>query len=117
VQLTNGHASGGGGSPISARLRRAVVAALVVTVTGCAPNGPVSEPAEGRVSPGIEEVLERRSAELMRIDGVQGVGQALCEGRPCIRVFILEEAVAGRLPASLDGYPISPLVTGPIVPR
>jgi hypothetical protein len=66
------------------------------------------------VSESIEQVLVRRTPELMRITGVQGVGQGLCDGTPCIRVYVADSAAIARLPATLDGHVISPVVTGVI---
>lgn len=67
--------------------------------------------------PPIEQVLARRTAELMRIDGVEGVGQALCADQPCIRVYIRTETVRERLPRELEGYTVSAVVTGPVRAR
>ena len=65
----------------------------------------------------IEDVLARRAPELMRIDGVEGVGQALCDTTPCIRVYIRTDTVAARLPRTLEGYAVDPVVTGTVRPR
>jgi hypothetical protein len=62
----------------------------------------------------IEQVLVRRTPELMRIPGVQGVGQALCDGSPCIRVYLADSTVIARLPDTVDGYVVSSVVTGVI---
>ena len=66
------------------------------------------------VTEDIEAVLERRTPELMRIEGVQGVGQGLCDGAPCIRVYVLDAAAQARVPARLDGFPVSTVITGVI---
>lgn len=65
----------------------------------------------------IEEVVARRTPELMRIPGVSGVGQALCDQSPCIRVYIVSESVRARVPQTLDGFEVSVVVTGVIRPR
>jgi hypothetical protein len=64
----------------------------------------------------IETVIERRTPELMSIPGVVGVGQALCDGRPCIRLYLSERTpeVERRIPAELDGYAVDTIVTGRI---
>lgn len=36
----------------------------------------------------IEEVLKEHSSKLMSIPGVVGTAQSLCEGQPCIKVFV-----------------------------
>ncbi len=40
---------------------------------------------------GIEEVLEENRKAIMSIPGVVGTGQGLCEGKPCIRVFVIKK--------------------------
>lgn len=67
--------------------------------------------------PTIEQVLERHADDLMRIEGVIGVGQALCEGEPCIRVYLATDSVRQDVPAKLDGYIVSTVVTGVVRPR
>lgn len=64
------------------------------------------------VTADIAKVLERRAAELMKIDGVEGVGQALCDGAPCIRVYIVNAAAQSRVPSSLEGIRVTTVVTG-----
>lgn len=66
---------------------------------------------------GIEDVIARRTPELMRIPGVTGVGQALCAGAPCIRVYISSDSARARIPQELDGYAVSVIVTGIIRPQ
>jgi hypothetical protein len=65
----------------------------------------------------IEQVLARHAPELMRIEGVEGVGQALCDGQPCVRVYLRDAAAASRVPRELDGYRVDTVVTGGIGPR
>jgi hypothetical protein len=64
------------------------------------------------VSRTIEEAIAARTPELLRLTGVVGVGQALCDGSPCIRVYVRTAEAVRDLPARLDGYPVSPVVTG-----
>lgn len=53
----------------------------------------------------------------MAIAGVVGVGQALCDSTPCIRVYITSDSTRARLPKSLEGVPVDAVVTGPFRPR
>jgi hypothetical protein len=62
----------------------------------------------------IEDVLRRHTPELMRIEGVQGVGEAICDGAPCIRVYVLDAAAEVRVPTQVDGVRVSAVITGPI---
>ncbi|HSK20517.1 MAG TPA: hypothetical protein VK912_15290 [Longimicrobiales bacterium] len=103
-----------GGPVLPARPVLAVAVATLI-LAGCSSGGnDRNTSGDESVKEDIEAVLERRTPELMRRAGVQGVGQALCDGRPCIRVYLLDASVAASLPDSLDGYPVSTVVTGPI---
>jgi hypothetical protein len=101
---------GPGVAPARRHPGRGWLTALVVIIA-CA-----AEREDGVVQPTIEEALARHTPALMRLPGVEGTGQALCGERPCIRVYIALEAVAARLPAELDGFPVDPVVTGPFRP-
>lgn len=74
-----------------------------------------SEPGGGGVPERVlSEVLAEHAPALMRIDGVEGVGEALCGGRWCIRVYLRSEAAAVLVPDTLGGYPVSTVITGVI---
>jgi hypothetical protein len=98
------------GGPGASPARLLIVCALL---SSCRPDPPAHAPQEAaEVKPDIEQVLARHTPELMRIPGVQGTALALCDGAPCIRIFILDDSVRARLPASLDGHTVSAVVTG-----
>lgn len=113
-------ADGKAGGPVviparSAAAARAWLVALLLAA--CSSGGADRTGGEDEaVAADIEAVLERRTPELMRIEGVQGVGQALCDGSPCIRVYVLDAAAQARVPARLDGIPVSTVITGVIRP-
>ncbi len=56
----------------------------------------------------IKEVLKKHTAELMEVPGVAGVAEGESQGKPCIRVFVLERnsEFLKRIPSTLEGYPI-----------
>ena len=64
----------------------------------------------------IKEVLKKHTRELMSLPGVVGTGQGLCEGKPCIKVFVIEKTpdLEQKIPKTLDGYPVAIEATGPI---
>ena len=64
----------------------------------------------------IAEVLKEHTKSLMTVPGVVGTGQGLCEGKPCIKVFVIEKTpeLENRIPDILDGYPVAIEETGPI---
>jgi hypothetical protein len=56
----------------------------------------------------IEEVLKHHTGSLMKIPGVVGTGQGLCEDQPCIKIFVatLTPELQAKIPTRLDGYPV-----------
>ena len=56
----------------------------------------------------IVEVLKEHTEELMSIPGVVGIGQGLCNGKPCIKVLVIEPTLelAQKLPDNLEGYQV-----------
>jgi hypothetical protein len=64
----------------------------------------------------IEEVLKEHTEELMSIPGVVGIGQGLCNGKPCIKVFVIKKTpeLAQKILNSLEGYPVIIEETGEI---
>lgn len=70
-------------------------------------------------SPSIEQVLATHTDSLMSLPSVVGTAIGICDGQPCIRVFVTDSAVASgqMIPARLDGYLVRVDVTGPVRPR
>lgn len=70
-------------------------------------------------SPTIEEVLVAHTDSLMALPGVVGTAIGLCDGTPCIRVFLADSSTQNRerIPTRLEGYRVKAEVTGPIRPR
>lgn len=55
----------------------------------------------------ITQVLKERTEALMSIRGVVGSGQGLCDGRPCIKVYVVEKSpeVEEKIRTILEPYP------------
>ncbi len=113
------------------RLSRRAAAALAAAIgalvaTGCSDStlSPSSQPpARTRLRPDAAQVQaalvaqERHTSELLRIPGVLGTAVGLLpNGTPAVRVFLASGDVGG-LPASFEGVPVSPLVTGRFMAR
>lgn len=62
----------------------------------------------------VEEVLVDHADRLLSIPGVVGVGEGLCQGRPCIKVYVRKKtpALAEEIPAIIDGFPVDVEETG-----
>ena len=67
----------------------------------------------------IEEVLKEHTDDLMAIPGVVGTGQGLCNGKPCIKVFVVKKTpeLENKIPEKLEGYPVKMEETGMIRTR
>jgi hypothetical protein len=64
----------------------------------------------------IEQVLKEHTPGLMSMPGVEGTAQGVCEGKPCIKVFVhkLTPELEGQIPKSLEGYSVRLEETGGI---
>jgi len=88
----------------------------VVLLVRCA--APHSEESPNHVaSRSIDEALAAHTDGLLRHPGVVGTAVGLCDGVPCIRVFVSDAAARAGIPDTLDGHPIRVEVTGPLRPR
>ena len=101
------------------RLRLPVTtsALLAYVLAGC--TGP---PGRGDIevpSRPIDEVLALHTDSLMALPGVVGTAIGVCDGAPCIRVFLADSsaAVRKRIPERLEGHPVRAEVTGIVRPR
>jgi len=67
----------------------------------------------------IEEVLAEYTGELMSLPGVVGTGLGLCEGTPCIKVFVVDLASEAKkkIPEQLEGYTVKIEQTDPFTAR
>ena len=54
----------------------------------------------------IGEILKRHTDELMAVPGVVGIAEGKSQGRPCIKVFVVDRnSVALRqIPDTIEGY-------------
>jgi hypothetical protein len=64
----------------------------------------------------IEQVLEKHTDILMRIHGVVGTGQGLCDGKPCIKIFVIKKTaeLEKKIPRKLEGHLVMVEETGEI---
>lgn len=64
----------------------------------------------------IEDVLKEHANDLMAISGVVGTGQGLCDGKPCIKVFLIQKTreLGEKIPKELEGYKVEIEETGTV---
>lgn len=62
----------------------------------------------------IEEVLADQTDAWMEIEGVEGTGIGLCDGSPCIKIFVSRppEELADLLPRRVEGHAVRLEPTG-----
>jgi len=87
------------------------VAILILGMASCA----YSQKSRGDVpTKPIEEVLRVHTGSLMAIPGVVGTAQSLCDGKDCIKIYVVERTpdLEQKLPKVLEGYPVDVEVSG-----
>ncbi len=95
-----------------------VVSAIFITALIAGPascNMKQTAQGEKMVAPRtIEEVLQANTPQLMAIEGVVGTAQGEHQGKPCIRIYIVEKKpeLLSKLPSDLEGYPVVIQQTG-----
>ena len=64
----------------------------------------------------IGEVLRESTKAIMSVPGVVGMGQGLCGGKPCIKVFVIKKTpdLDQRIPETLGGHPVVVEETGKV---
>jgi len=64
----------------------------------------------------IEEVIKERGQQIMAIPNVVGIGEGLCDDKPCIKVFVVEitSELEQKIPKELACYPVEIVETGEI---
>ena len=72
----------------------------------CWMNSHASEEGDEMPSRTIEDVLKEHANDFMAISGVVGIGQGLCDGEPCIKVFLIKKTRESeeKIPGKLEGY-------------
>ena len=62
----------------------------------------------------IERAQARVTRRVIDLEGVTGTAMGLCDGKPCIKVYVEKNspALRSRLPTSEAGFPVVVEVTG-----
>lgn len=65
-------------------------------------------------SKSIEQVIKTNAGELMSIPGVIGIGQGLCDDKPCIKVFVDKKTPQSdhRIPETIEGFTVDIVQSG-----
>jgi len=111
--------------PIRLLCAAVVLVAMSAMLWSCGRNAPTAPKSVAPSSvlslksPAIQAVMRvqnRHTPEIMRIDGVVGTATGLDDaGSPAVLVYTERALAPGKLPASLDGYPVVATITGKII--
>jgi len=87
---------------------------LVALVAAC--SGPPPRASEQMSTKRIQDVLAAHNDSLLALPGVVGTAIGLCDGSPCIRIFVADAAAAQRtrVPDRLEGYVVRVEVQPPL---
>ena len=79
-------------------------------------NSHASEEGDEMPSKTIEDVLKEHANNIMAISGVVGTGQGLCDGEPCIKVFVIKKTqeLEEKIPGKIEGYKVKIEETGKV---
>ncbi len=106
-------AGGGGGKAKMALKARGLMGVLgLAVVLGAA--GPARDAAadagkgKAMAEISITQALAEATPELMKIEGVVGTAQGLCEGAPCIKIYVAKKTpeLLRQIPATIAGHPV-----------
>jgi hypothetical protein len=99
-------------------LKSALVLLVLLYISlACSNQKQINNNEEQKLTP--KEVIEKHSAELMAIDGVEGVYESADDsGNPIIKIMVSSEdrEFLDSLPKELGGYDVELIVSGEIKP-
>jgi len=114
-------------TPVRLMIAAGILVSVSAVLWSCGRNTGITAPQENATgatllslkSPAIQaamRVQNQHTPDIMRIDGVVGTATGLDDaGRPAIHVYTERALAPGRIPATLDGYPVVTFVTGKII--
>jgi hypothetical protein len=100
-------------------LRSALVQVLIFVFTGIACTSQTQTDSNNESKLTVKEVIDKHSAELLSIDGVEGLYESLDDNdNPVIKIMVASDdpGLLKRLPDNLEGYNVLVVVSGKIKP-
>jgi len=80
---------------------------LLAALIGC--GSPTPEYMNSPESnPTVTAALGKHAVEILSLPGVTGIAEGICDGKPCVKVFVEKEPTekARLIPHELDGIPV-----------
>ena len=97
-------------------LRTSMITLIVCTVwtEGYWLRSSASEQQDTMPSKNIEDALRKGTLLVKTLPEVIGIGQGICEGEPCIKLFLIRKAddLEKKIPTDIDGFRVVSEVTG-----
>ena len=89
-----------------------LLVSLLMSV-GCSGKGPEPQEPNELSNSAVAEVIARHNDEIMALEHVVAIGESLCDGEPCIRVYLTDpdSPTLNSLPTELDGIPVTTDIT------
>ena len=89
--------------------------AVALSAAGCAGKNSVYDGRENAMPERtIQEVQKEHTNELMAVPGVVGTAIGICNGMPCIKVYVVKKTreLDRKIPDTIEGYPVMTEETG-----
>ncbi len=89
---------------------------MAITVLSCADNRADRKEENPVPQKRIENVLKENTGRLMSLPGVVGTAEGRCDGKPCIKVYVVRRSpeLCRQIPDTLGGYPVVIEETGEV---
>jgi len=93
-----------------------IIMLILTSVLSCSKNAVESQGKNPMPQKTVKDVLKEHTSELMSLPGVVGTAEALCDGKPCIKIYVHKRSpeLDRQIPAVLEGYPVVIEETGAI---
>jgi hypothetical protein len=90
----------------------------LLTAAGCGPLETAQLRGSSMPKKTIDAVLREHTDRLMSHPGIVGTAQGECDGKPCIKVYVVKKTpdLVKQIPSVLDGYAVVVQETGDIRP-
>jgi hypothetical protein len=92
---------------------------MIVNIIGCAQAAVFDTRGTNTMEARkIEEVLKKHAGDLLSIPGVTGTAIGLCDGKPCIKVYVLKKTpeLDEKIPGQIEGHAVVIEETGEFRP-
>jgi hypothetical protein len=100
------------------RLNALVAASILITACASEDSQSLQRSAAGEAgmahSDDLGQIIANHSDRIMGLEDVVGIGESLCDGNPCIRIFLARhnETTLAQIKEDLAGIPFAIEISG-----